>query len=177
MKKTYSFKGTLVFAVFALISLFQSNVFAQLSLTATGGTPAGSYATVHDAFIAINAGTHTGSIVISVNANTTEPAAPVYLAASGQGAASYTDILIKPTATATIAGATTAGSAVINMDGADNVTIDGSIAVGGTTRDLTIQNTALNSLANIACIRLMGRITLGLGARKITIKSFFCNNF
>lgn len=159
--------------IFALITFCQSSIFAQISLTATGGTPAGSYATVHDAFTAINAGTHTGSIAISVNGNTTEPITPVNLAASGQGAASYTDILIKPTVVATIAGATTAGSAVINLDGADNVTIDGSIAVGGTTRDLTIQNTALNTVTNVACIRLIGRITLGFGATNNTIKN--CN--
>lgn len=158
--------------VLAFICL-QTNVYAQISLSATGGTPTGSYATIHDAFTAINAGTHTGSIAISVNGNTTEPAAPVYLAASGQLSASYTSILIKPTVVATIAGATTAGSAVINMDGADNVTIDGSIALGGTTRDLTIQNTALNSVTNVACIRMVGRATLGLGATNNTIKN--CN--
>jgi PKD repeat protein len=171
MKYNYSLKGTLAFAVFMLIALCQSNVFSQLTLTATGGVPAGSYASINDAFTSINAGTHTGSIVISVNGNTTEPAVPVNLAASGQGAASYTAILIKPTVTATIAGATSPGSAVINLDGADNVTIDGSIAVGGTTRDLTIQNTALNSVGNVACIRLIGRTTLGLGATNNTIKN------
>ncbi len=173
MKNFYTLRTGLVCAVFALITCCQSSIFAQISLTATGGTPAGSYATVHDAFTAINAGTHTGSIAISVNGNTTEPATPVNLAASGQGAASYTAIVIKPTVVATIAGATTPGSAVINLDGADNVTIDGSIAIGGTTRDLTIQNTALNTIANVACIRLIGRTTLGLGATNNTIRN--CN--
>lgn len=173
MSKIYTFQKVLVCTVFALITCFQSNVFAQLSLTATGGAPAGSYVTINDAFVAINAGTHTGSIVISVNASTIEPATPVNLAASGQGSASYTDILIKPTATATIAGATTAGSAVINLDGADNVTIDGSIAVAGTTRDLTIQNTAAITVTNVAAIRLIGRTTLGFGATNVTIKN--CN--
>lgn len=173
MKNYYTLKTGLACAVFALISFCQTSVFAQVSLASTGGTPTGTFLTVSEAFVAINAGTHTGSIAISINGNTTEPSAPVYLVASGQATASYTDILIKPTVVATIAGATAAGSAVINMDGADNVTIDGSIAIGGTTRDLTIQNTAVNTVANIACVRLIGRTTLGLGATNNTIKN--CN--
>ena len=173
MTNCYTLKTGLLCALFALITSCQSSIFAQVSLTATGGTPAGSYTTVSDAFTAINAGTHTGSIVISIDGNTTEPAAPVYLLASGQGGALFSDVLIKPSVVATISGATTAGSAVINMDGADNVTIDGSITIGGTTRDLTIQNTAATTIANVACIRLVGRTTLGLGATNITIEN--CN--
>lgn len=173
MKHYYKLKAGLTLSCFFLVVCCQSIVYGQISLTASGGTPTGSFATINDAFVAINAGTHTGSIVISVNGNTTEPATPVALAASGQGTTLYTDVLIKPTVVATIAGATTAGSAVINLDGADFVTIDGSIAVGGTTRDLTIQNTALNTVLNTAAIRLIGRTTLGLGATDNTIKN--CN--
>lgn len=166
----YRLKANPFFATLSIVFTCSIQVaLAQVSLTATGGAPTGTFLTVHDAFTAINAGTHTGTIAISINGNTTEPAAPVYLIASGQGAASYTSIVIKPTVTATISGATTPGSAVINMDGADNVTIDGSIA--GTTRDLSIVNTALNTVANVACIRLVGRTTLGLGATNNTIKN------
>lgn len=173
MKNHYTLKSSLIAMCFLMFVCLQTSVYGQISINATGGTPTGSFATISEAFSAINAGTHSGTIVISVNGNTTEPAAPVYLVASGQGAASYTGISIKPTVVATIAGATTAGSAVINLDGADFVTIDGSIAVGGTTRDLTIQNTAANTVANVACIRLIGRTTLGLGATNITIDN--CN--
>jgi len=175
--KKFTFYRVLVKPIFASLAIvFAISVqfaSAQVSLTATAGTTTGSFLTVHDAFTAINAGTHQGAIVISINGNTTEPAAPAYLAASGQGLAAFTSVLIKPTVIATISGATTAGSAVINLDGADNVTIDGSIAVGGTTRDLTIQNTAANTVGNVACVRLIGRTTLGLGTSSITIEN--CN--
>ena len=54
------------------------------------------YATLKDAFDAINAGTHTGVINIGVCGDTTETASAV-LNASGVGAASYTLVLITPT--------------------------------------------------------------------------------
>ena len=151
------------------VIFFSSSVQAQISVTATGGTPTGLYTTLSAAFAAVNAGTHTGAIVVQVTGNTTEPAAPTALLASGQGSSSYTSLLIQPTVQATISGATNPGSAVINLDGADNVTINGSI--GGSTRDLTIENTAAGSVLSVAAIRLIGRTTLGLGATNVTIKN------
>ena len=168
LKKAFA-NGLLLF----LSIIGVNSLYAQITVSATAGTTTGSYLTVSDVFTAINAGTHQGAIVISINANVTEPAAPVYLAASGQTTTLYTSVLIKPTVVATISGATNAGSAVINLDGADNVTINGSITTGGTTRDLTIQNTNLNTIFNTACIRLVGRTTLGLGTNNITIAN--CN--
>ena len=38
----------------------------EVTLTATGGTPTGSYTTLKEAFDAINAGTHQGDIAISI---------------------------------------------------------------------------------------------------------------
>jgi len=151
------------------VTFFTLSAQAQISVTATGGTLTGSYTTLSAAFAAVNAGTHTGAIVVQVTGNTTEPAAPTALLASGQGASSYTSVLIQPTVQATISGATNPGSAVINLDGADNVTIDGS--TGGSTRDLTIENTAASSVLSVAAIRLIGRTTLGLGATNVTIKN------
>ena len=164
-------KNRILLFVFAL--LLQTSVFAQVSLSATGGSPTGNYLSINDAFAAINAGTHSGSIDISINANTTEPATPTALAASGQGTASYTDIIIRPTAVVTVSGATVTGRGTIELDGADNVTIDGSIAPGGTSRDLTIQNTAAITVSATAVVRLIGRTTLGLGVNNCTIKN--CN--
>lgn len=172
MTKLYTTRWMLLLLIGAL-TLFQSAVFGQITVVATGGTPMASYTTVSDAFAAINAGTHTGNIGISVDGNTIEPAAPTILAASGQGAASYTAVGIKPSVIATIAGATNAGYGVLNFDGADNITIDGSIAIGGSTQDLTIQNTSVSTAANVACIRLIGRTTLGLGTNNISISN--CN--
>jgi hypothetical protein len=148
-----------------------ATILSQISLTASSGTASGSFTTISAAFAAINAGTHTGNIVISVDGNTNEPAAPVYLGASGVSTASYTSVLIKPTVIATISGAPNAGGAVVNFNGSDNVTIDGSITVGGTTKDLTIQNTNAATILNTACIRLLGWTTGGMGVTNMIIKN------
>lgn len=112
-----------------------------------------------------------GNIDISIDASITEPLAPVALLANGQGTTSYGTVFIHPSAVVVVSGATNAGSAVINFDGADNVTIDGSIVLGGTSRDLTIQNTSAITQANVAAIRLIGRTTLGLGVNHVTVKN------
>ncbi|HNP55287.1 MAG TPA: hypothetical protein PKK69_11725, partial [Ferruginibacter sp.] len=55
--------------------LCQGNrVSAQVSLTASAGTLSGTYTTLKAAFDAINAGTHQGSIAITITGNTTESA-------------------------------------------------------------------------------------------------------
>jgi hypothetical protein len=69
---------------------------AQVDVTATGGTLSASYTTLKGAFDAVNNGTHTGAISISISANTTETAT----AALNSGAvlpASYTAVSIFPT--------------------------------------------------------------------------------
>ncbi|MNJ82958.1 Fibronectin type III domain protein [compost metagenome] len=171
MKK--NFKQPLLGVMFALGILSVSNVHSQVDLTATGGTVTATYTTVSAAFTAVNAGTHTGTISISITGNTTEPAAPVALSANGVGTASFTSLVIKPTVAAIISGAPNAGNGVINFSGSDNVTIDGSIAVGGTTRDLTIQNTSATTVGNTTAIRLIGQTTAGTGLalNNFTIKN------
>jgi hypothetical protein len=169
MRKIYKMKVMLFLIAFLLIPT--ASLFSQISLTASTGTATGTYTTISAAFAAINAGTHTGNIVISVNGNTTEPIAPVYLNASGMTTASYTSVLIKPTVVATIEGVPNAGSATINFNGSDNVTIDGSITVGGTTRDLTIRNNNLATVLNTAAIRLLGWTTGGMGVTNMVIKN------
>jgi hypothetical protein len=119
---------------------------------------AGSYATLADAFTAINAGTHTGAITIDIVGNTTEPAGGAILNASGSGAASYTSILIQPSggAARTIAGAATAGLPLIDLNGADNVTFNG-LNSGGNT--LTIENTTVSATSGTSTIRFIGGAT------------------
>jgi hypothetical protein len=108
-----------------------------IDVEASGGTPAAQYTTLKGAFDAINAGTHTGTITIEVCGNTTEAASAV-LNASGSGSASYSTISISPLggAARTISGAI-AGH-LIDLNGADNVTIDG-LNSGGNS--LNISNT------------------------------------
>ncbi|PQJ09391.1 hypothetical protein CJD36_019295 [Flavipsychrobacter stenotrophus] len=133
------FSGLLIFA-FTL--LFATVAHAQISVTATAGTVGPTvYTTLNGAVNAINAGTHQGVINVSVTANTTETVQSV-LNSSGTGSSVYSAITIKPAAatTPTITG-NIATSSILQLNGADNVTIDGSNTAGGTTRDLTITNT------------------------------------
>jgi hypothetical protein len=139
----------------ALLSLVSTITFGQVNVTASGGATSASYTQLRLAFNAINAGTHTGVINIGIAANTTETSSCV-LNGSGAGAASYTSILIAPTVDGlTITGSIIAGRGLIELNGADNVTIDGDNPnTAGNNRNLTITNTGINTLAHTSCIRL-----------------------
>ncbi|MBS1797774.1 MAG: hypothetical protein JSS81_28390, partial [Acidobacteria bacterium] len=115
-----------------------------------GPTPT-AYATLGAAFAAINAGTHTGAITIDVCGDASEGAATAVLNASGTGAASYTSVTISPAggAARTISGATADPNPLIDLNGADNVTIDG-LNTGGNS--LTISNTTVGSGSTIRFI-------------------------
>jgi hypothetical protein len=127
--------------IFFLLLTCLSAVIISQAQNVNVNPGAGSYATLQAAFTAINAGTHTGAIIVDVVGNTTEAASAV-LNASGSGAASYTSVLIRPSGGAgrTISGAVTGH--LIDLNGADNVTIDG-LNTGGNS--LTISNTALGA--------------------------------
>ncbi|WDF46769.1 GEVED domain-containing protein [Chryseobacterium sp. KACC 21268] len=133
---------------FLLPSLFAIGFFAnaQVDVTASAGTATASYTTLKGAFDAINLGTHQGNIKLSISGNTTETAS-ASLSAIG-GAVSYTSILIKPTVAATISG-TVSAAALVNLNGATNVTIDGSIIENGTTKDLTFSNTNTGTTSSV----------------------------
>ncbi len=168
MKKIYK---KLIVAAASLLSL---SSIAQVTVTSTSGPSlTATYTSVNTAFASINAGNHTGTITIGVSGLVNEGTAftPTALAASGQGAASYASVLIKPTATSTITGSAISGRGLLELDGADNVTIDGDIGAAPINKDLTIENTAANTIGNTAAIRLIGRTTLGLGATFNTIKN------
>ena len=141
MKKTLFFLFT---------SITAANFNAQIDIASTSGTPAATYTTLKSAFDAINAGTHQGAITLTVTASTTESAAAV-LNASG-GTASYTSVLIKPApaTTPTISGSV-ASAPLVKFLGS-NVTLDGSNIPLGTTRDLTITNTATTAPQVIAFV-------------------------
>jgi subtilase family serine protease len=120
----------------------------------TGG-PVTNYTTLRDAFNAINAGTHTGNILIEIANNTTETA-PCVLNSSGAGSASYSAILIRPRIDGlAITGPIATGRGVIELNGADNVTIDGDNPyTPGTNRNLTIRNSATNTVTYTSVVRL-----------------------
>lgn len=162
--------------LFILFSILFSSVYSQVSVTATAGTTGPtSYTTLNNAFAAINAGTHQGNITISITANTTETGACV-LNSSGAGSASYTSVTIRPTNDGvTISGPTVTGRGLIELNGADNVTIDGDNPnTSGINRNLTITNTAATSVT-FTCVIRIATSTLITTADNITIKNCILN--
>lgn len=137
-------------------------VNAQVDVVAGGTT---TYANLKLAFDAINLGTHTGAITINITgAGTyTDPGAPAVLNSTGTGAANYTSVLIRPTADGvTIKATTVLGRGVIELNAADNVTIDGDNPnTGGTNRNLTIQNLAAATITYTSVVRVMTSATAG----------------
>ncbi|AZA81436.1 hypothetical protein C1637_02365 [Chryseobacterium lactis] len=133
---------------------------AQVNVTASSGTATATYTTLKGAFDAINTGVHQGNINLSITANTTETATAALNAVT-----TYSSIIIKPTVTATIGGAV-ASAPLVNIQGS-NVTIDGSSTVGGTTKDLTISNTA----ATGSSVIYMGSAASAAPLTNVTIKN------
>jgi hypothetical protein len=106
-----------------------------VQVTATSGTTSAEYATLKAAFDKINDGTHKGTVSLDIIADITEGVSAV-LNSSGIGAASYTAVTIQPSGGATrtisgnIFGVTSNPKALIDLDGADNITING-LKTGG----------------------------------------------
>ena len=126
----------LIVLLFLLIVNMALN--AQVNLTATLGTTGGTYTTLGAAFAKINDGTHRGAITITLSANTTETSSAV-LNASGSGSASYTSLNIYPTVSGVIVSCNR-NSPLIDLNGADYVTIDGRVNATGLTVDMIIRN-------------------------------------
>jgi hypothetical protein len=164
----------LILTAFAMLTLTLSAAWAQVSVTATGGTATGSYTTVSAAFAAINAGTHQGVINLTITANTTEPAAVVALLGSG-GTSNYTAVNIKPSGNVTVnsAAVPTSNRGLIELNGADNVTIDGDDPATAGVRNLTFQvATSASTTIITAVIRISSSNTLGTGgANNNTVKN------
>ncbi|MBX3044739.1 MAG: immunoglobulin domain-containing protein [Candidatus Kapabacteria bacterium] len=143
------------------VMFFSLNVYGQVEIEGT------NYARLSLAFNAINAGTHTGDIEVLITDDFTETTTAV-LNASGEGSADYESVIIYPTDEYTIQGNLTNG--IIQLSGADNVTIDGRANLSGSSIDLTIQNNATSG----AVIRI-DRLVSGSGnpAENNTVR--YCN--
>jgi hypothetical protein len=112
------------------------------------------------AFDAINSGTHTGTLTVTITANTSESASAV-LNASGVGSANYTSINIYPT----VSGLTISGNLatpLIDLNGADNITIDGRVNATGNLVDLTITNSSTSNAAGTSTIRYINDATIDI---------------
>lgn len=115
-----------------------------------GGVYEADYFTLKAAFDQINLGTHRGILQIRINGSTDELAAAV-LNASGSGSSNYSSITIFPTTTGlSVSGNLTVP--LIDLNGADFVTIDGRVNATGSIRDLTISN--LQTSTTTSTIRL-----------------------
>ena len=171
-------KKTIIYCFNVLLLLVVSfSAFSQVDVTATAGTTGPTtYTTLKLAFDAINAGTHQGDIVIGISANTTETA-PAVLNSTGAGSAIYSSVLIQPTADGvTVSGTTTAGRGLIELNGADNVSINGDNPNSiGINRNLTITNTAANTVAYASAIRIAVATSVITSANNNSIRNCVIN--
>lgn len=153
MCKNLRFDGCSRWLMIMLMACYSLAGSAQnLSVTATLGTASGSFTTLKGAFDAVNAGTHRGVIAIKIDASTAEVWSAV-LNARGSGSASYTSITIYPTTTGlSITG--NLAAPLINLNGADNVIIDGRVNEMGSTKSLTISNTSAANTAGTSSDRV-----------------------
>ncbi len=142
MKRTFTNIFLVNLTILCIVLMLIKTAHAQT--TKTVASSGADFTTLKDAFDAINSGTLTGSIALSITGNTSETATAT-LNESGSGSCSYTDITIQPGGGAqrTISG--TIAGALINFNGADNVTIDG-LNSGGSS--LIIQNTSTSNAAS-----------------------------
>lgn len=145
MNKIYS-------TIMVCLLLLSVKVHAQITLTATGGSPTGSFTTLKAAFDAINLGTHQGVINIRVHGNTIETATCNLDSSGNATASSYTSILIRPADTATVVKSISMSTATILMTltGADNITFDGRAGGIGATQLLEFNHTAA-AATNLTC--------------------------
>jgi hypothetical protein len=159
-KFIFNFGAKKILLTFVVL-FFSTALFSQITVnSSTGTTTPTTYTTLKASFDAINAGTHTGVILISVTGNTTETNSCV-LNASGTGSSNYSSIKITPNggSTRVVSGAITSGLPLIDLNGADNVTING-LAINGDS--LSIVNTTSSSTTGTSTIRFIAGATNNL---------------
>lgn len=138
------------------ISLLVLILFAHVvksQVTVSGAlTGNGNYSTLSAAAAAIGTSQPGANIQIIISGNTTEPASGVVF-----GAGDWASINIQPSGGAfIITGAVTAGTPLIDFNGADNITING-LNTGGNA--LTISNTTVSAISGTSTIRFQGDAT------------------
>ncbi len=138
--------------IILLLFLF-CGLFTQGQTTKTVGGAGANYATLKAAFDAINAGTITGAITLQITGSTTETAT-AQLNSSGTGSARYTSVKIYPTISG-ISISCNLQAPLIDLNGADNISIDGRINEAGITKDLTITNSCILGTSNTSTIRFI----------------------
>ena len=135
MKNTLTFFLTVALSAVVFVQTAQA-----VNETKTVGSSGADYASLKDAFDAINAGSLTGAVTLQIiNGGNPYGTTTATLNASG-GPANYTSVLIYPTSAGSYISCHNAGSGTpaIILNGADNVTIDGRVNQSGSTPALII---------------------------------------
>lgn len=139
-----------------LVAILFLNFFSKAQITVIGSNSKdGTYASLSKssgAFAALNSLTQAGkTITITITADiTTEDGANALTGASGM----WTSLLIQPNGARTVSGS--AAKPLIDLNGADNVTIDG-LNSGGNS--LVISNSSTSSTSGTSTIRLVNDAT------------------
>jgi hypothetical protein len=162
MKKTITSLRTAAMIVLLGVCSMTANALIKT----VGGTGA-DYATLNAAFAAVNAGTITGEIVLQLTGNSSEidAAKSVLSLNASSGTASYSSILIYPTADNVVVQGDTDATLAITLNGADNVTIDG--------RKRDANGNILSQNINLSINGKAGLLTFSNAATNNTIK--YCN--
>ncbi len=143
-------------------------ILSGLSGTVTVGT-GGTYTTLTGTsglFAAINVNGLAGNLTANILTNITETGANA-LNSIGYGCGSNYTLTIKPSAGVTAAITGSSAAALLKLNGADYVTIDGSNS-GGTTKDLTISNTNAGTSSAVIWV---GSSSASDGATHNTVKN------
>ena len=138
MKNIFTFLLCLALSAMVFVQTAQA-----VNETKTVGSSGADYASLKDAFDAINAGSLTGAVTLQIiNGGNPYGTTTATLNASG-GPANYTSVLIYPTSAGSYISCHNAGSGTpaIILNGADHVTIDGRVNQTGSTPSLFIRCT------------------------------------
>jgi len=149
---------------------FAFNVANPLAGTYTIGA-GGNYATLTDFLADLNVLGLSGNATAELtNYSSESEVFPITINQVGNYGGGPWTLTVKPGALQTPVITGSSANAVIKLNGADYVTIDGSNSEGGTSHDLTISNT--NAVANTAAI-WVASLGINAGAKNVTIKN--CN--
>ncbi|MFZ4772282.1 MAG: beta strand repeat-containing protein, partial [Ferruginibacter sp.] len=99
-------------------------------------------------------GTHKGAISIAINSSITETASAVLHQTGYNGTSDYSTVHVYPTVSGLTINGNLAGP-LIDLSGANNVTLDGSVEGLGSTKDLIISNLSTSTTLGTSTIRFI----------------------
>jgi hypothetical protein len=128
----------LLFLIFSTLI----TAFAQVTVTGSSGAD-GTYVNLRMAFVAINShGTQSGNnIIITISASITDNNTAVL---NQPTTSSWNTLTVYPTVSGLVLSGSVAGP-LIDLNGADNVTIDGRVNASGSVIDLALSNSDIST--------------------------------